>query len=418
MSETVTIARLGARGDGIAADGTPVAGALPGERVTITRAEGRGVLDAVLDPSPDRIEPFCPHFGRCGGCATQHLAPAAYATWKQALLAQALSQAGIGIEPEPTVDGHGEGRRRLTLHVRNREGRAEAGLMAARSHDLVAIDHCPITVPALHPAPALAAALSAPLGHGRKPLDVLVTATESGLDVDIRGHGPVEAGVRAALVRLAEAHGLARLSLHGDVVVERTSPAVRSGEAQLFPPPGGFLQATAAGEAALTALVLEALPKKAKRVADLFAGSGPFSLAMARRTDVHAVEGDAGALTGLDRTVRASTGLRRITQERRDLFRRPVLAHDLNGFDAVVIDPPRAGAEAQARQLAESQVPRVIGVACDTGTFARDAATLAAGGYRLERVTPVDQFRYSGHLEMVGVFTKVPERRPGLRRPR
>ncbi|GJD55506.1 23S rRNA (uracil(1939)-C(5))-methyltransferase RlmD [Methylobacterium dankookense] len=164
--------------------------------------------------------------------------------------------------------------------------------------------------------------------------------------------------------------------------------------------------------------MLEALPKKAKRVADLFAGSGPFSLAMARRTDVHAVEGDAGALTGLDRTVRASTGLRRITQERRDLFRRPVLAHDLNGFDAVVIDPPRAGAEAQARQLAESQVPRVIGVACDTGTFARDAATLAAGGYRLERVTPVDQFRYSGHLEMVGVFTKVPERRPGLRRPR
>lgn len=418
MSETVTITRLGARGDGIATDGTPVAYALPGERVAITRADGRGVLEEVVEPSPDRIAPFCPYFERCGGCATQHLALPAYTAWKRGLLTQALSQSGLGVEPEPMIDGHGEGRRRLTLHVRNREGRAEAGLMAARSHDLVAIDHCPITVPALHPAPTLAAALSAPLGHGRKPLDVLVTATESGLDVDIRGHGPVEAGVRAALVRLAEAHGLARLSLHGDVVVERTGPAIRSGAAQLFPPPGGFLQATAAGEAALTALVLEALPKKARRVADLFAGSGPFSLAMARHTEVHAVEGDAAALTGLDRAMRAATGLRRISLERRDLFRRPILAHDLNGFDAAVIDPPRAGAESQARQLAESKVPVVIGVACDTGTFARDAATLAAGGYRLERVTPVDQFRYSGHLEMVGVFAKAPERRAGLRRPR
>ena len=418
MSETLTIARLGARGDGIAQDGTPVALALPGERVAVRRAEGRGVLEEILDPSPDRVAPVCPSFARCGGCATQHLAPEPYAAWKRGLLAQALSQAGLPAEPALLLDGHGQGRRRLTLHVRHVEGRAEAGLMAARSHELVAIDHCPITVPALHPAPALAEALSAPLGHGRKPLDVLVTATESGLDVDIRGHGPVEAGVRAALVRLAEAHGLARLSLHGDVVVERASPAVSAGTARLFPSPGGFLQATAAGEAALTALVLEALPRKAKRVADLFAGCGPFSLALARHAEVHAVEGDAGALAGLDRAARAAQGLRRITPERRDLFRRPLLAHDLLGFDMVVLDPPRAGAEAQARQLAESQVPVVVGVACDTGTFARDAAILAAGGYRLERVTPVDQFRYSGHLEMVGVFTKAPARRPGLRRPR
>ena len=418
MSETVTITRLGGRGDGIAEDGTPVPFTLPGERVAIGRAEGRGLLDAVLDPAPERIAPFCPYFMRCGGCAIQHVAPETYAGWKRGLLASALSQAGLAVEPEALIDAHGAGRRRITLHVRNLEGQAEAGLMAARSHDLVAIDHCPITVPALHGAPALARALSAPLGHGRKPLDVAVTATEAGLDVDIRGHGPVEPGVRAALVRLAEAEGLARLALHGDVVVERSQPSVASGEVRLYPPPGGFLQATAAGEAALTALVLDALPKGAKRVADLFAGCGPFSLALARHAEVHAVEGEAAPLLGLDRSYRAAAGLRRVTHERRDLFRRPLLAHDLNAFDAVVLDPPRAGAQAQMRQLAESQVPIVIGVACDAGTFARDAAALVAGGYALERVTPVDQFRHSAHLEMVGVFRRPPRKRTGLRRPR
>ncbi|WP_375466267.1 class I SAM-dependent RNA methyltransferase [uncultured Methylobacterium sp.] len=410
-TETVTIRRLGARGDGIAEDGTPVAFALPDERVAIRREGGRGALVAVEMPSPDRIVPICPYFTRCGGCATQHLAPAAYAAWKHGQVAQALSQAGIDLAPDPLVDAHGEGRRRLTLHVRAVEGQAEAGLMAARSHALVAIDHCPITVPALHRAPAIARALSAPLGHGRKPLDVAVTASEAGLDVDLRGHGPVEAGVRAALVRLAEDLDLARLSLHGDVVVARKAVTVVSGDARLHPAPGGFLQATRAGEAALTGLVLAALPTRAKRVADLFSGCGPFTLAMARASAVHAVEAEAAALTGIDRASRAAQGLKGVTTERRDLFRRPLLAHDLNAYDAVVLDPPRSGAEAQARQLAQSRVPLVVAVACDAGTFARDAGVLAAGGYRPERVTPVDQFRYAAHVEMVGVFRREPARR-------
>ncbi len=419
VEETLTIARLGARGDGLTEDGLAVPGALPGERVRVQRGDRIGTLIAVEEASPDRIAPFCQYFSACGGCAVQHLAPAPYAEWKRGIVAGALGQARIETTLMPLLDAQGEGRRRITLHVREIEGRARAGLMAARSHDLVAIDHCPITVPALHPAPAIARALSAPLGHGRKPLDVAVTATEPGLDVDIRGHGPVPAGVRAALVRLAEELRLARLSLHGDVVVERTPPSVPSGSGRLYPPPGGFLQATAAGEAALTALVLDALPKKIRRAADLFAGCGPFSLAMARTSDVHAVEGEAAPLAGLDRAFRALSGLRRLTHERRDLFRRPLLAHDLNAFDAVVLDPPRAGAQAQVHQLAESRVPLVVGVACDAGTFARDAATLVAGGYSLDSVTPVDQFRYSGHLEMVGVFRRTVERRkPGLRRPR
>jgi 23S rRNA (uracil1939-C5)-methyltransferase len=204
--------------------------------------------------------------------------------------------------------------------------------------------------------------------------------------------------------------------LHGDIVVERRAPAITTGGARLVPPPGGFLQATEAGEAMLAELVVSALDKRVKRVVDLFSGAGPFTLAMARTRDVHAVEGEAASIASLDRAFRATRGLHRITSETRDLFRRPLLPIELETFDAVVFDPPRAGAQAQAKRIAESKVPLVIGVACDIGSFARDAATLIEGGYRLERVVPVDQFKYSSHLEMVGVFRKdVAKRRPSLR---
>jgi 23S rRNA (uracil1939-C5)-methyltransferase len=405
-TETLEIRRLGARGDGMAEDGTAVALALPGERVTIRREGSRGHLVAIERPAPDRIAPFCEYFGTCGGCAVQHLAPEPYAAWKHGQLVQALSQARLDAVPEAMIDARGEGRRRLTLHVRAVEGQARAGLMAARSHDLVAIDHCPITVPMLHRAPEVAETLAAPLGHGRKPLDIAFTATEAGLDVDIRGHGPAAEGVRAVLVRLASELDLARLALHGEVLVERRAPAITTSGLRLVPPAGGFLQATQAGEAVLAKAVVAALDKKTKRVVDLFSGSGPFTLAMARTRDVHAVEGEAAALASLDRAVRAVPGLRQVTTERRDLFRRPLLPLELDAFDAVVFDPPRAGAGAQAARIAESKVALVIGVACDVGTFTRDAATLVAGGYTLERVTPVDQFAYSGHVEVVGVFRR------------
>lgn len=413
LSESVAIARLGARGDGLTAAGLAVAGALPGERVSVQREDGRARLLAIELPSPDRIDPFCPYYEECGGCAVQHLAPEPYAAWKRGIAEQALSQAHIDAELLPLVDAHEAGRRRITLHVRRIDDVARAGLMAARSHALVPIDHCPITVPELHRAPKVAEALAEHLGRGSKPLDVQATATEAGLDIDVRGHGPVSDKARIALTRLAGDLALARLALHGDIVVELRPPTLPSGAARLMPPPGGFLQATQAGEALLTALVVGAMDKRVKRVADLFAGCGPFALALARTADVLAVEGDEAALRGLDRAARAIPSLRRITPERRDLFRRPLLPIELDRFDAVVFDPPRAGAQAQVRWLAESKVPLVVGVSCDPGTFARDAATLIAGGYRLEQVTPVDQFRYSGHVELVGVFRRdaVPKKR-------
>lgn len=410
MAERIRIEGLGARGDGVGPGPTFVPYTLPGETAVVERDGARARLLAVEDPSPDRIEPFCPYFFQCGGCVTQHLASEPYGAWKHGLVLETLRRARIEAEVAPLVDAHGEGRRRLTFHARHTPEGLRVGFMALRTHDLVAITHCPIGAPALLPSPAAALGLARRLERSRKPLDLQVTGTQAGLDVDIRGHGEVSPKLRQALVDAANELDLARLSLHGDIVVERRQPVVAMGRASVLPPPGSFLQATGLGEETLGALVVEACGG-AKRVADLFAGCGPFSLRLAERAEVHAVEQDKAAMQALDRAARHTAGLRRVTTEPRDLFRRPLLTPELDRFDAVVLDPPRAGAEAQARQLAASKVPVVASVSCDPGTFARDAGLLIAGGYRLERVVPVDQFRHSPHVELVGVF-----RRPKARR--
>ncbi|HEV2602167.1 MAG TPA: RNA methyltransferase [Microvirga sp.] len=415
-TETLVIDRLGAKSDGIA--DTPrgpvfVAGALPGERVAVTREGARAHLVAVETASPERETPFCPYFHACGGCATQHMSHGLYQGWKRDIVVGALRQARLEVEVAPLVDAHGEGRRRITLHARYQNREVEVGYMAARSHHLVPIAFCPIAEPALkESAPAVAKALASRLKGSGKPLDIQVTASAAGLDVDIRGHGPLKDQDRLSLVETARELGLARLSLHGDVIVELQPPAQIMGRAAVVPPPGSFLQATRLGEETLAGLVLDACAG-AKRVADLFAGCGPFSLRLAERAEVHAVETDKGSLFALDRAARGTPGLRRIATEARDLFRRPLLTPELKGFDAVVIDPPRAGAEAQVRQLALSEVPVIASVSCDPGTFARDAEILIAAGYRLERVVPVDQFKHSPHVELVGVLRRDAKKRRG-----
>ena len=413
MAERLTIVRLGQRGDGIARGETGpvfIPGALPGETILAEVEGDRGRIVAIEMSSPERVSPTCPLFGRCGGCATQHVAPAAYAEWKRGTLATALAQAGIEVAPEPLVAAHGAGRRRMTLHARRTDAGVVVGFMAARSHEIVPIDACPLLVPALAEGLPAAHAVAAALTTSGKPLDIQVTATDSGLDMDVRGHGPASPRQRSALAALAARLGLARLSLHGDTIVTLRPPVLRVGPAMLLPPPGGFIQATQAGEDTLGALVIEGVGR-AKIVADLFAGVGPFALRLAQRASVHAVESDAAALAALDRAARETPGLRPVTIETRDLFRRPLLAPELARFDAVVFDPPRAGAEAQARALAASVVPVVVAVSCNAATFARDAALLAAGGYAIYRVTPVDQFLHSAHVEIVGVFTKTPQSR-------
>ena len=409
MAERVTITRLGAKADGIAESASGpvfVPKALPGETVTIERDGQRAHLVSIETASPERETPFCPYFDECGGCATQHMKHRFYQSWKQETLAHTLRQARIDASIEPLIDAHGEGRRRVTLHVRFPDRAMHVGYMAARSHQIVEIEFCPIAEPALkHQAPIIADAIGEHLKAARKPLDIQITTTQAGFDVDVRGHGPMKDEVRLSLTELAGRLDLARLSLHGETIVERRPPAITMGRASVVPPPGSFLQATTLGEETLARFVTEACGR-AKRVADLFAGCGPFSLRLAERSEVHAVEFDKGSMTALDKAARGAPGLRRVMTEARDLFRRPLLTPELNAFDAVVIDPPRAGAEAQAKQLALSRVPLVVSVSCDAATFARDAAILMQGGYRLERVIPVDQFKHSPHLEVVGILRR------------
>jgi 23S rRNA (uracil1939-C5)-methyltransferase len=409
VAEQVTITRLGAKADGIAESASGpvfVPKALPGETVTIERDGARADLVSVETPSPERVTPFCPYFDECGGCATQHMGHGFYQDWKRSTLAHTLRQARIEAPLDPLIDAHGDGRRRVTLHVRFPDRAMHVGYMAARSHQIVEIAFCPIAEPALKDrAPGIARAIGGHLRAARKPLDIQITTVQTGFDVDVRGHGPVKDKDRLSLIDLAASLDLARLSIHGDVIVERRPPAIAMGKALVVPPAGSFLQATRLGEETLAGLVAEAC-RGAKRVADLFSGVGPFALRLAERSEVHAVETERGAIAALDKAARATPGLRRVSTEVRDLFRRPLLTPELNAFEAVVLDPPRAGAEAQAKQLAFSKVPLVVSVSCDAATFARDAAILMDAGYRLERVVPVDQFKHTPHLEVVGILRR------------
>jgi 23S rRNA (uracil1939-C5)-methyltransferase len=363
-------------------------------------------VEAPVVPPEERVEPFCRHYGRCGGCLVQHWRHDAYLAWKRGLLLAALERARLATEIEPIVDAHGEGRRRVNLHVRRTGGAVTAGFMMARSHTLVDIDRCPILAPMLDRAPDIARALGRIALAPGAPVDVQATATEGGLDVDLRGLPKLDPSVRLALVEAAERLDLARLSRHGEALVERRPPLLAMGRAAVTPPAGGFLQATAAGEAALAACAAAAIPRGAKRVADLFCGVGPFALRFAETAQVLALDSHAPAIEALRRAANHAPGLKPVTASARDLFRLPLRAEEMSGLDAALFDPPRAGAEAQAREIARSKVPVAIAVSCNVDTFARDAAILVSGGYRFVKATPVDQFRHSAHLEVVGVFAR------------
>ncbi len=354
--------------------------------------------------SPERVAPVCPHFTVCGGCQTQHWDFARYREWKHGTVVEALRQAGLDAPVGELIDAHGEGRRRAVLHARRSADVLELGFMGYRAHHIVSIDRCPVLAPALGGAIPAAWALAEALGAVAKPLDIQMTATDGGLDVDLRGSGPLGAPQTAALARLAETHRLARLTRHGELIAQRAAPSVRMGKASVVLPPGAFLQATQEGEAVLGRLVTEHAGN-AKAVADLFCGVGPFALRLAERARVVAADTDDGAIAAL-RQAAKTPGLKPIEAEARDLFRRPFTPQELKSVGAVVFDPPRQGAEAQARQLAASKVPLVVAVSCNAATFARDARLLVDGGYRLTAVTPVDQFRYSAHVEIVARFER------------
>jgi 23S rRNA (uracil1939-C5)-methyltransferase len=371
--------------------------ALPGETVEAEVSGSHARLRQILSGSPQRIDPFCPHFGSCGGCQIQHWRMEDYRHWKRGLLVTALANQRITAEVEQLIDAHGAGRRRATLHVAKTPDGVIAGFNAARSHDIHALDHCPILVPALSAAPEIARHIGGIIGN----CDVAFTASDTGIDVDVatkRKASPV-------LAALVHSDGLARLSLNREPLVTRIAPEITIAAAKLRLPAGAFLQATHKGEEILANLVVENAGK-AKRIADLFCGVGAFGLRLASRARLFAADSDQASISALADAVRRTPGLKPVEARTRDLFREPLMARELEEFDAVIFDPPRAGAEAQARQLAKSKVKSVIAVSCDPASFARDARILIEGGYQLTRATPVDQFAFTSHLEAVALFQR------------
>jgi len=414
MTEILTIQRVGGRGDGVAETPSgPVFAplTLPGERIDTEVREGRAERWTLLEPSRDRVAPVSPNYGDCGGCSLQHWAMAPYLGWKREQVRLALARERIETEVEPTIAVPPGARRRLALHARRgADGRSILGFKARRSWRLVEIRECPVADPRLVAALPQLAKVAAPfLEHPKSAPTLHVTLTLTGLDVDVTGverrSGGLSADRRMQAIAAAAEADLARLSLAGEPLVMARQPLVRFGRASVPLPPGGFLQAVPQAEAAMVERAVDAV-RGARKVADLFCGAGTFTFPLAEVAPVLAADGAAAAVAALRAGVRSAAGLKPITAEARDLFRRPFSPHDLKGCDAVVFDPPRAGAAEQTRQVADSRAEVVVGVSCNPTTFARDARVLIESGFRLERVTPVDQFLWSAHVELVGVFRR------------
>ena len=403
----LTIERLGHLGDAIAlGENGPifVAQMLPGEEVEGELAGDKLINARIVTPSPDRVRPPCAHARTCGGCLMQHATDTLVADWKTEVVRSALAGQGLDVALRPILTSPPKSRRRATLAGRRTKSGAMIGFHARGSDNLVAVPNCLLLHPDLMAAFPALEALVLTGGSRKSELAMTITRSLAGPDISVTGGKPLDGQLRLELARVAEAHGLSRLTWEHEVVALRAAPMQAMGRAMVAPPPGAFLQATEQGQADLLAAVLDAVGP-AKRITDLFAGAGTFALPLSEQAEVHAVEGDAAMIAALDKGWRQAEGLKRITSESRDLFRRPLEPDEFKNVQAVVIDPPRAGAEAQTKTLALSEVPVIAAVSCNPVTFARDARILVAAGYSLDWVQPVDQFRWSSHVELAARFS-------------
>ncbi len=404
----LTIERLGHLGDGLASgpDGQVfVTGVLPGEIVEGELAGDRLRGVRILTPSADRVRPPCQHARTCGGCQLQHASDAFVAGWKQAVVQSALIAHGLSADIGEIETSPPQSRRRAVLSARRTKSGVMIGFHARGSDTLVAIPQCRLLHPDLIRSFAGLEELVMIGGSRTTELSLTVVQSTAGPDVAVAGGKPLDSAMKMALARVVEQHGFARLTWNDETVALRDSPAQRFGQAAVTPPPGAFLQATSEGEAALLDAVRTALGAQ-RRIVDLFAGSGTFTFPLAEMAEVHGVEGDAAMVEALEKAARRTTGLKRVSAEARDLFRRPLEPDEFKGVTGVVIDPPRAGAEAQTRRLAASGVPVIAIVSCNPVTFARDAGILVKAGYSLDWIKIVDQFRWSTHIELVAKFSR------------
>jgi 23S rRNA (uracil1939-C5)-methyltransferase len=414
MTDTLIITRVGGQGDGIAETPSgPVFAplTLPGETVRGAVRDGRLEDVEILTASPERAPPVSPHYGDCGGCSLQHWATGPYLDWKREQVRLALARERIETEIEPTVALAPGTRRRVALHARRApDGRAILGFKARKSWRLVEISACPVADPRLVAAiPALTKVADAFLEHHKSAPTLHVTWTLTGLDVDVTGverrSGGLSRDAQMRAIEAANAADIARLSMAGDTLIMARQPLVQFGPATVPLPAGGFLQAAPPAEAAMVERAVAAV-KGSKKIADLFCGAGTFTFPLATVAPVLAADASAPGIAALKAGIGSAKGLKPIEAHARDLFRRPLAPYDLRGCDAIVLDPPRAGALEQTQQVAQTKATTVVYVSCNPVTFARDARVLIDAGFTLERVTPVDQFLWSAHVELVGVFRR------------
>lgn len=414
-TQTVKIQSLGAQGDGIAhcPEGTVyVPFSLPGETVAIARVKDQGTIMSITEASPERREPACRHFGpngkngTCGGCSLQHMADEAYHAFKRNLVVSAMRSKGLDVEVGPLVICRPGERRRVVFAARKTEKGLLLGFSQANSHHIVDIEECPISRPGIVSRLDDIRAIGLSITANAEPFRITVMETLSGLDISFEGIKSVNDKQRQVLTKtVLSMRGIARVSLSGEILIEPQKPVIEFGDVKVSPPSGSFAQATKQAEDAMAELVV-AHVGKSKRIADLFCGSGTFSLRLARIGKVHAVEAEDKPLKALDLAARNTQGLKPVSIEKRDLFRHPLIIKELKNYDAVVFDPPRAGAEAQCKELARSTVKKVVAVSCNPLSLARDLSILVAGGYRVTSVTPVDQFLWSSHVEAVATLEK------------
>lgn len=404
-NDPLIIAHLGARGDGvaIAADGKAVyvPFAAPGDHVS---TEGE-----IIERGAHYKQPECPHFGACGGCALQHVDAQSYEVWLQDRIRQALHQHGLSCDILKPHISPPAARRRAAFQARWDKGQLHLGYSKPRSHDVIDLTACPVLKPELLQVLAPIKALLQKHLDRRASARLELTMTATGVDALLEApFDATEAVFRQELSEFAENLRLCRFALRGadglvDVIVQRRLPFIRLSDVPVVLPVGAFLQATEDGEKALVETVCEAVGADAKRILDLFSGIGTFSFPLAAIGNVHAVEGWRDALDAMNQ---AGATQKAISFEHRDLFRRPMALKELNTYDAVVFDPPRAGAKAQAPILAQSMVQKVVAVSCNPNTFARDAEELVKGGFTLEWVKPIGQFLWSREVELVALFQR------------
>lgn len=402
---SLRIARLGHLGDGIAEDGTFVPGTLPDEIVEGDLDQGRIAAPRILTPSAQRVRPPCAQARACGGCALQHAADGFVADWKAQVISTALAGRGLDAPIRATITSPVRSRQRATLAARRGRSGPIVGFHRRGSDDIVPPTDCHLLHPDLAALIPLVGMITTRAASRKDTLDIALTRSMTGVDIAISGGRVPEAAVAADLAALTSGAGVARLGWNGQIIAQHARPEVAFGSARVPLPPGAFLQATPEGAAALLAAVHEALGRP-RRVADLFAGLGTFALPLAQTCDVTAYEGAAEMVAAMDQGARHAIGLRGLRTEVRDLFRRPLSPADLAQFDAVVIDPPRAGALAQVTELARAQVGVIAMISCNPVSFARDAHLLIEGGYQLDWVQPVDQFRWSTHVELAARLSR------------